>query len=93
MTEKSDTERVNELKSKLEAHEARTVLAEYSDEDTGPETFEDLDDEVAKKLARTVARGNVTRQNAHTDELQGAINGNVASSSRSEWERRKNGDS
>lgn len=75
---------MNELKDELEAHEARTVLAEYADEDIGPEEFEAMDDEAAIKLARTMAQ-NATRTNAHIgDELQGAVNANVTSTSRAE---------
>lgn len=89
---KSKTEKMNELEESLEAHEARQYLAGFTDGD--PEDFEETSDDVVMELAR-VAQENGHRQNTYPidDELQGAINGNVASSSREEWERRKNGDS
>lgn len=89
--DKSETERVNELKEKIEAAEAREVLAEYSG--SAPEDFEGMGNESVKKLARTMAQ-NATRQNAYPidQELQGAVNGNVNPTSRADWEqRRENG--
>lgn len=87
---KSKTQRMNELKTGLEAHEARQYLAAYTGGE--PEDWEEADDDVVLEFAR-VAQENPPRQNAHIDnELAGAVNANVGSTSRADWEQRKNGD-
>ena len=84
---KSKTERMNELKDDLEAHEAREFLANHYNTDT--EEFESMSNGTVKEIAQKT-RTKAARQNAlEGDEFENAVHGNVVSSSREEWEARQ----
>lgn len=89
---KSKTQRMNELQTGLEAHEARQFLAAFTDGD--PEDWDEVSDDVVLEFAAEAQKHGQRQNTSPIDqELQGAVNGAVTSTTRSDWERRKNGDS